>query len=81
LREIPAPLEVKNAEALQELLHSDDHYCIERTTALGSFDIDRVKVLGRELCPKEIASVVSGDIRSYIEEPERWILKTDEELS
>ncbi|CAK0887264.1 unnamed protein product, partial [Prorocentrum cordatum] len=66
--------------ALADLLHSDDLYAVAAGAALGSYDIDKLRVSKGDLVPKDAASVTSPEAAKLIDAPHVHILKSDAEL-
>ena len=56
-------------EALADLLRSDDLYAVSGGAALGSYDVDEVRVTKGDLVPKEVAAVASLEAAELIGAP------------
>ncbi|CAK0846500.1 unnamed protein product, partial [Prorocentrum cordatum] len=67
-------------DALADLLRSDDLYAVAAGAALGSYDIDKLRVSKGDLVPKDVASVTSPAAAKLIGAPHLHILKSDAEL-
>ena len=67
-------------EAFTALLKTDGVYATRRSTPVVSYDITKIRVCRTDLTPKEIEDVVAEDIQKSIIDPDRWIVKSDEEI-
>lgn len=79
-RYLAPPPDLRRGEALTALLKTDDVYATRRSTPVVSYDITKIRVCRADLTPKEIEDVVAEDIQRFIIDPDRWIVKSDEEI-
>ena len=80
-RVVPPPMDLRPEETLQQLLKAHDLYHIERSSTIGSYDLDRIRVCRGDLRPKELEDVLPPSLRHYALAPDRWIVKSDAELA
>ncbi|CAK0804818.1 unnamed protein product, partial [Prorocentrum cordatum] len=74
-----APADLKPHDALQELLRVKDLYTVE-PSHLGSFDVERVKVLSAGVSVMDMEDLLPPDQRAMLADPEGQILRNSSEL-
>ena len=76
-----APPAGLNADAaLQEICSSKDLYAQKADVKVAAFDITKIKVLKRQLEPKDTISLGTDEVRHYLQSPEELIVRPSWEL-
>ena len=77
---LPCPADVTRAGSLSELARSTGLYVVDRGARLATWGVSKLKLSRRHLKPKECASVLPPEVAKYLIDPDKWIVKSDQEL-
>ena len=77
----PSEFDVSPDGALCELLKSRDIYDTEPDTTTRPYESGKVRVLAGKLHPKDAKDLVGSYARRFLEDPRRYIFKSDSEIN
>ena len=77
----PPPSDLSGDEALMELLHTKDMYELGESTVREELDLSRLRIVNKSAQPKPAENLVPPHILPLLLEPDRFIVRSDEELA
>eukprot|EP00971_Amphidinium_carterae_P232975 4623834-Amphidinium_carterae.1 len=77
----PSPTTEWPGGALRELLKCRDLYSEEQNLATADYDPSKLKILRGETRPKPVERLLDGEVKKWITNPDKFIVKPPEEIA